>query len=127
MQAIYARKSAVRYNVCMSLEFEYSFEKFSIAVDDLAASADNIKTRLSRAADNIGRVRERDVPEELREQFRGIYERITSGVPYNREGTLQATINQITDEEAVQIASDIVSFNESLLYWRIKHERSTLR
>ncbi len=105
----------------MSQQFAYSFEKFGVAVDYLAASADHIKERLRRATDEIGRVRERDVPEELREQFLGISERITSGKPQNREGTLQATINQITDEEAVEIASDIVSFNQSLFHWRIDH------
>jgi asparagine synthetase A len=103
----------------MSIEFDYSFEKFGLAVDDLAASAEPLKERLRRAFDHIGRVRERDVPEELREVFLGISERITSGKPQNREGTLQATINQISDEEAVELAGDIVSFNQSLFHWRI--------
>ena len=101
----------------MSIEFDYSFEKFGRAFHDLAASNDSLKERLLRAFDHIGRVRERDVPKELREQFLGISERIRSGKPQNREGTSQATVNQITDGEAVKIAEDIVSFNEELLRW----------
>lgn len=107
----------------MSLEFEYGFEKFGLAVHDLAASADDIKERLRRAFDHIGRVQEHDVPEELRNQFLKIDKRITSGKPKNHEGTLQAAINEITNEEAVEIASDIVLFNDSLFDWQINNAR----
>lgn len=102
----------------MSLEFEYSFEKFGLAADDLMNSGEHIKKRLHQALDRIGRVRERDVPEELRKQFHSINERITSGIPQNREGDLQATINQITKEEMDKLIDDILDFNQRLIWWR---------
>jgi len=102
----------------MSLEFAYSFEKFGLAVDDLMNPRDHIKQRLRRAFDHIGRVRERDVPEKFHKQFRSISERIRSGVPQNREGTLEATINQITEEEMNKLIDDILEFNQELIWWR---------
>jgi predicted acetyltransferase len=102
-------------------ELEYGFEKFGRAVLDLAASSENIKKRLSNATYHLGVVREKNIPEEMRLEFNRIYERITSGVPHNREGTLAATIDQITNEEAVEIAGDIVSFNDNLILWRGKN------
>ena len=103
----------------MSFEFEISFNKFRLAADHLAASSKNIKERLRRAIYEIAPVGERNVPEELHEQFLEISTRIRNGKPRNLEGNLEATINQITDEEAVNLADDIVSFNEALFLWRI--------
>lgn len=102
----------------MSFQFEYSFEKFGLAADDLMTSSDHIKKRLRQAFDHIGRVRERDVPEELHKRFHSIHERITSGIPQNREGTLQATIDQITQEEMDKLIDDILDFNQRLIWWR---------
>lgn len=102
----------------MNSEFEYGFEKFGLAADDLMNSRDHIKERLRRAFDHIGRVRERDVPEKLHKQFRSIYERIRSGVPQNREGILEATINQTTKEDMDKLIDDILDFNQALIWWR---------
>jgi hypothetical protein len=84
----------------------------------LAASSNTIKERLRDATYHLGVLREHNIPEEMRDEFNHLYERITSGIPQNREGTLTATVNQITEEEAVEIAGDIVSFNNRLILWR---------
>lgn len=96
----------------------YGFEKFSRAVHELAASSKPIKERLSDATYHLGVLREQHFPEEMREAFNYIAERITSGVPRSGEGTLAATVNQITEEEAVELAGSIVSFNDDLILWR---------
>jgi hypothetical protein len=96
----------------------YGYEKFGNAVHELAASSKPIKERLRNATYHLGVLREENIPEEMRDEFNGLYERITSGRPQNREGTLTATVNQITDDEAVEIASDIVSLNNRLILWR---------
>lgn len=97
--------------------FSYAFEKFGRAVHELAASAAPIKERLANATYHLGVLREEDVPEEMREEFKHLRGRITSGTPQDREGTLAATINQITEQEAVDIAGAIVSFNDRLILW----------
>ncbi|GAC1446892.1 MAG: hypothetical protein NVSMB56_09940 [Pyrinomonadaceae bacterium] len=96
----------------------YGFEKFSRAVHALAASSKTIKERLSDATYHLGVLREHHVPEEMREQFNYITERITSGTPYSGEGKLAATVRQMTEEQAVEVAGDIVSFNGDLILWR---------
>ena len=98
--------------------FESGYEKFGCAVYDLAASVKSIKERLRIAADHISRLREENVPEEMRDEFNRLIERITSGKPVDHEGTVNATVNQISEAEAVAIAGDIVSFNDDLILWR---------
>jgi hypothetical protein len=95
----------------------YGFEKFSHAVHALDASSKPIKERLFDATYHLGVLPEQHVPEEMRGQFTYIAERLKSGVPRSGEGTLAATINQITEEEAIEIAGDIVSFNDDLILW----------
>jgi predicted acetyltransferase len=96
----------------------YGYEKFSNAVHELAASSKPIKERLRNATYHLGILRDENIPEEMRDEFKGIFERIRSGIPQNREGTLTATVNQMTEEEAVELAGDIVSFNNRLILWR---------
>lgn len=100
---------------------DYSFEKFSSAVHELAASSDTIKERLRNATYHLGVLREINVPEEMRTEFNDLYKCITSGKPQNREGTLTSTVNQITEDEAIKIAANIVIFNERLILWRGKN------
>lgn len=100
------------------VHLSYGFEKFSRAVHALAVSPKSIKERLASATYHLGVLREQHGPDEMREQFNYIAERINSGVPRSGEGTLAATVNQITEEEAVEIAESIVSFNDDLVLWR---------
>ena len=99
----------------VKIMLNYGFEKFGRAVHDLAASSASIKERLRDATYHLGVLREENVPEEMRDEFNDLYARITSGIPQHGEGTLIATVNQITDNESVAIAGDIVSFNADLI------------
>ena len=107
----------------MSPHFEYSFEKFNRAAFALAASHKSIKIRLSDAVYHLTVLREHHIPAELRNEFNNLINRLTSCAPQNREGTFQATVNQITDEEAVKYAGEIVSLHHSLYEWQISDAR----
>jgi hypothetical protein len=102
----------------MSLQFDYSFENYRLAADELLSLGSHHRQRLRRALYHIGKVREHNVPEELREQFGSIDKRIRSGIPQNREGTLEATVNQISENEMNKLIDDILNFNQILIWWR---------
>jgi hypothetical protein len=98
--------------------FDSAFEKFGFAVHELAASPAGLRQRLRIAVDSVGRLYEEDVPEEMRDEFNELIARITSGKTQAHEGILTATVNQISEEEAVKIVGAIVSFNDDLNFWR---------
>lgn len=107
----------------MSLQFQHGFERFRLAAEELIDSNDNIKKSLRRAFYHIEPLREHNIPEELRKQFNCIQERILSGIPQNREGILEATVNQITKDQMDKLIEDILKFNQQLIYW----ERDNLK
>lgn len=101
----------------MSFQYEYSFEKFGLAFDELMTTGDHLRTRLLRALNHISGVCDHDVPENLHKEFYCIEKQLQSGIPHNREGYLQATINQISEEEMNKLIDDIVNFNQQLIWW----------
>ncbi len=106
------------------MHLDYGYEKFSCAVHALAASSNSIKVRLRDARYHLGILRDHHVPDEMRDEFNRLDELINNGIPRNREGTLTAAVNEMTEEQAVEIAGHIVSFNESLIFWRGKNREN---
>lgn len=90
----------------------YAHEKFRDATRTLATHPTAIKERLALAlVKDVGYVQmERDVPEELHEEYQVFWERVTSGVPSSGEGTLQASVREMSDQNAVEIAELIIQF-----------------
>jgi len=93
----------------------YADEKFSAAIHTLATAPGPIKPRLIEAiAVDIGYIQpERDLPEELRDDFVALIDRVTHDSPTvsnPADGRVQATIGRMTDAEAVEIAQEILSF-----------------
>lgn len=87
--------------------------KMRAAVDSLAASAAPIQERLRTvymadlmALDRMGH--EWDFPPHLRAEMASIHQRMTSELALRGEGTLRATTDFMTDEEAESIAEAIV-------------------
>ena len=94
------------------MSLAYAHEKFSNAIRALALGRGEIKERLTDAfVSHLGYIREeRDIPEDLREEFTQLKQRVTREHPTAAslgEGWLQATINTMTQEEAVEIATEI--------------------
>lgn len=94
----------------------YPIEKFYLAVLSLATGADEIHERLYCAAITLVVLSaERDVPEDLRERFAGVWDALTrEQAQIEGEGRLRATIRQMKPEDASQIAEQILD-----LYFRL--------
>ncbi|TYR32091.1 hypothetical protein FY036_13485 [Mesorhizobium microcysteis] len=99
----------------MSIE-GYHREKFGNAVSCLVSSSD-IRTRLLNAFIAMITVNSADFTDtELGARYRDVFERATARPEtYKGEGTLQATIGKMTDEEAEKIADEILSIHNELL------------
>jgi len=93
----------------------YADEKFSAAIRTLAIAPGPIKPRLIEAiAVHLSYIQtERDLPEELRDDYVALLDRVTHEWPTvsnPADGRVQATIGHMTDAEAVEIADEILSF-----------------
>jgi hypothetical protein len=82
----------------------YAREKYSVAVSSLVGPAD-IKTRLFGAYMSIHTLSPRDIPEHLRDDHKALTEALT-WVPVKEpdEGTLMATLREMSDDEADRLA-----------------------
>ncbi len=86
------------------IHYSYLWEKFYSAVSDLAING-NIKDRLSTAYFPLSLLRTDDFPKDLLNDFKEIIDKSTAkGEYYYTEG-----IKRLTEEEAEEIAKEIVS------------------
>lgn len=94
------------------MSLAYAHEKFREAVRTLATHPDAINDRLASAlVPHVSSVQmERDVPEDLHEEYRAFWEQVTWGSPSAGEGTLQASARQMSVEDAVEVARLIYRF-----------------
>lgn len=90
------------------------FEVFGLAVYELAVSDHSLRARLRKAIDEIFRSREQDVPEQLQAKYSELIAFCKSGRQEYQEPWAEATVRQLTDEECIQLASDIIAFNNEL-------------
>jgi len=101
----------------------YAAEKFSLAVYSLATGRGAIKERLYHAFREFVAVAERDIPPELREDFRWIRESLTNKPASRtwmirdkrqREGRINATLRGMRLAKAEEIATRIVTLADKL-------------
>jgi hypothetical protein len=92
----------------MSEHINYSFEKFSRATRELAISADAIQNRLTRAADYLQILYDSHIPETMQDEFADLMTRLND-----------ADFSELTDEQAVKFAEQIVDFTISLHSWQV--------
>ena len=86
----------------------YPYEKFTNAIEAMAMSPKSIQERVGDAYTyNLSHVKARDLPQQIQHKFIDIKERLTSGEPLGDEGTLLATINQMSEMEVMEIAQVI--------------------
>jgi hypothetical protein len=94
----------------------YALEKFGGAVDSMASSTGSIQERLFNAFMIFHPVQENDFSDpENAELYRSIHDRLTSvkNGPESR-GYVQNTLDQMSDEDAEQVASDIATLAHRL-------------
>jgi hypothetical protein len=84
----------------------YAWEKFYVAVLGLAEGSEPIQRRVAYAFTGslviLAAMNPSPIPTELQPQFRAIYDRV------RRDGPLLETTAAMSDEEAAQIAREIV-------------------
>ena len=98
-----------------TMSLSYADEKFSAAIRSLAIGIGPIKERLIDACtyDLIHIQAERDVPENMREDFEELINSVTKDSPTlanPNDGKIQATIKNMSEDAAVEIATEILSF-----------------
>lgn len=93
------------------MSIHYAHEKFSLAVEGMATSAESIQMRVANAwSHNLIHVTGANLPADSAKRLKALGERLTRVQPtMEGEGTILATARQMSDEEAVQIAKEIVS------------------
>lgn len=95
------------------MSIDYASEKLTAAVMSLATSASPIQKRLWNAAmachtlSNPAHGDQDFSSHELRDRFHKWWAAMTAREPSGEEGSLEATIRQLSDEEAERLAEDL--------------------
>lgn len=85
----------------------YADEKFRQAIYELAVGRERIKDRLHDAMMFVIRLAPEDLPGPLDNRLRDLLQRMNRVQPKQDEGTLQATLNVIDEDEAAEAAREI--------------------
>jgi hypothetical protein len=85
----------------------YAHEKFSHAVYLLAIGSGDVRSRLRNAFIHFIPVKEKDIPDELLEDFRWIIRELTKRKPVAKEGTMTATLERMQNRTGMKIAIKI--------------------
>ena len=97
------------------MSLSYAHEKFSLAIDGMATSPASIQLRIADAyISQLIRLNEQDLPEDIRTDFRLMREQLTSRSPEGDEGSVMATVNKMSEEEATAIARKISRMHDTI-------------
>jgi len=93
------------------MSVEYVREKFSKAVYDLGAAPEGIKARLVHAySHNIVQANPpKGVSKDIARRIEALHAAMTNKPAEGSEGTIAATVAQMSDEQASKMAQEIVS------------------
>lgn len=96
----------------------YAWEKFSSAIRGMAVSSKSIQQRLADAyVYNLIHVDPEKLPGDIRADFIQLNKRLTAVAPLAGEGSVQATVSGMSDQEATEIGSRIVD-----MYFRVESD-----
>ena len=92
----------------------YAWQKFFAAVQTLADGTGSLQDRLKDAFGGaLIHLQPQDLPKEHRNEFADLRARITKETSLG-DGTIAATTSVMSDEDAMQIADQIVSMYDSI-------------
>ncbi len=95
--------------------FGYTWEKLMVAVHGMASSPRSMQQRIADAyTGSLMRLKADDFPDDLRWTFEEISKKLTSGTPTGDEGTVQASVSSMSEEEASEIAREIVNLYDQI-------------
>ncbi len=87
----------------------YSDEQFSRAIHSMVVSPESLKTRIANAYTyHINGVKIEDVPEEIRANLNELHNKLTSVIPDDLETAAMASVENMTVDEAIDIANQIM-------------------
>ena len=91
------------------MKYAYANKKFIAAVTGMATSPKNIQERVGDAFINhLMRLETEELPEEIRIKFGTLFQKLTKCEPVGNKGSVLVTIDQMSTDEAIEIAMDIV-------------------
>lgn len=96
----------------------YACEKFGNAVEKLATGRADVRSRLREAFIEFSAVFEKDIPEELLEDFRWVKQQLTKRDPITGEGKVIATLERMQNRTGEKIAKRIVYLASKLEGYR---------
>ena len=97
------------------MTYAYANKKFTAAVNGMATSPKNIQERVGDAFINhLIYLETEELPEELRLKFSTVFQRLTKCEPIGNKGSVRVTIDQMSTDEGVEIAMDIVHMADIL-------------
>ena len=86
-----------------------------VAVHGMASSPYSMQQRIADAyTGSLIRLRADNFPDDLRLKFEEISKKLTSGTPTGDEGTVQASVSSMNEEEATEIAREIVNLYDQV-------------
>lgn len=103
-----------RVLVGKSGDTNYAYVNFCEAIDIMAVHPGKAKDRLYAAYIQFSPVTEKDFPEELKEDYNWIKEKLTKKDPLFDEGSVRATLHGIHNKTAVKIAERILYLRNRL-------------
>ena len=95
------------------MTLRYAADKFDDAMYILATSPKSIQERVAAAFMlGLGPITAEDLPEQLHNDFHSLHERLTRVIPVGNEGSILATIHEMSDDDAVNIAKQIRPYRD---------------
>ena len=97
------------------MSVDYFHEKFSAAVQSMAASPESIQDRIADAYISQLHVLQPDeLPDEIRMDFKIMVQQLTGAEPLGNEGSVKASVNQMSEDDAVSVAQKIVHMYDAI-------------
>ncbi|HUU60369.1 MAG TPA: hypothetical protein VMZ50_12550 [Phycisphaerae bacterium] len=99
------------------MQYDYAWEKFYSATVSLARGLGTCKERLMTALLSLQTLQREgfpDLPPAIRERFGAFSKKVEFAQPTADEGTWQASINAMTDLQAVECIEEIVSMYDAV-------------
>ena len=92
----------------------YTWEKFHQAIHSLAGSGSQRERLVNAYVFNITHVKVEEVPKEIQEEFQKFTKDMTCIPAKGSEGSVQATVNKMTEIEVIQMIERIISMHDTI-------------
>jgi len=97
------------------MKYAYANKKFTAAVFGMATSPKNIQERVGDAFINhLMRLETEELPKEIRLKFSNVFQKLTKCERIGNKGSVRDTIDQMSTDEGIEIAMDIVHMADIL-------------